>query len=867
MLVSRNPDLSSASKKGKKCHANTFGTGIGIPGKRILVGSDVIRNAKSIEIQIDEASYSARLRPNPNSAYVSVLEYDGPDFKPVVVNPWHGYELYPFAIQRDQSARLFMRGTLPTSFNSKHGPLDEMRVQGIVKPKKGKQQVYPCSPFCRSGAIFDRTGTLYGLMNQSEIIFPSAMLQTCIGEEGLFQVLPPKERSHLTEQEMVDLVSENIVSVRAINPVAVNDDLSRGMLKTLDPEPTIECGPLKFGCSGFERLKWQPSGNVTEFEKGKGAIPFFLGRWSDLMLIDLTGQGEEAWTKDQLVRKGKSARYKAKSKDWKSDDRNVPGSLHEETRVVEYDKRVAKIERKITVSFPDTEPFNMPESWAAKPEDACRVEATQIVDFDIERGLILNSKVVGTLTHFVDEQSRTDNFEVRIKLSKSESEAPPKQLRKLTETESIVAKLGSESKHDRNSAIEALQEIQPVSNESISRALLTYNSTPRGRSSNFQQIARRWLLPQHMKSYLLREISPAKARSNDLIDILRVVEVKPAVNAAKPYVRKAILEPEKREFRIGGRALRNVYPELVDEILPLLSNVSEFKEVHGEWVRCVKAVGKSNCVPAFESYIKKVQSLGPRYHEAHGRFVMFAQQAITEAKTRPAPEIQVAASGGSSFDAMMRDAIKIQSAPRRRKSEQNLRKIVLGALEHHDYSKQQFPRNIVDENGKPLLSWRVALLPFVGEEDLYKKFKLAESWDSEHNLKLAQQLPDVYRHVDLDSNTKTVFLGFEGGGAVFEKSVEGVKAEGVGLSQIPDGSSNTIFCVEANLDLAVEWSKPTDIPFAPDMPVTQVGKNGDSSFNVVFCDGSVMALPSDFDPEAFAIMVGRNDRKIVRILK
>src|SRR5205823_5177427 len=52
---------------------------------------------------------------------------------------------------------------------------------------------------------------------------------------------------------------------------------------------------------------------------------------------------------------------------------------------------------------------------------------------------------------------------------------------------------------------------------------------------------------------------------------------------------------------------------------------------------------------------------------------------------------------------------------------------------------------LYSKDGKPLLSWRVALLPYVGEEALYKQFKLDEAWDSPHNKRLIDRIPKVYR--------------------------------------------------------------------------------------------------------------------------
>ena len=84
------------------------------------------------------------------------------------------------------------------------------------------------------------------------------------------------------------------------------------------------------------------------------------------------------------------------------------------------------------------------------------------------------------------------------------------------------------------------------------------------------------------------------------------------------------------------------------------------------------------------------------------------------------------------------------------------REIVIALHNHHD-AYRSLPGNIVSEDGKPLLSWRVAILPFVDEYDLHERFHLDAPWNSEHNIKLVEQMPRLYRqpHRDLPAG-KTV---------------------------------------------------------------------------------------------------------------
>jgi RNA polymerase sigma factor (sigma-70 family) len=79
----------------------------------------------------------------------------------------------------------------------------------------------------------------------------------------------------------------------------------------------------------------------------------------------------------------------------------------------------------------------------------------------------------------------------------------------------------------------------------------------------------------------------------------------------------------------------------------------------------------------------------------------------------------------------------------RQRSLANLKKIAL-ALHSYEQVHGRFPADITDKAGKQLLSWRVELLPFLDEDDLYRQFK-REPWDSEHNLSLLAKMPDVLR--------------------------------------------------------------------------------------------------------------------------
>src|SRR4051794_24888061 len=76
-------------------------------------------------------------------------------------------------------------------------------------------------------------------------------------------------------------------------------------------------------------------------------------------------------------------------------------------------------------------------------------------------------------------------------------------------------------------------------------------------------------------------------------------------------------------------------------------------------------------------------------------------------------------------------------------SSNNLKQIALAFHNYHD-TNGAMPTNQHSKDGKPLLSWRVQILPYIEQDHVYKQFKLDEPWDSEHNMKLVDKIPDLY---------------------------------------------------------------------------------------------------------------------------
>jgi hypothetical protein len=93
---------------------------------------------------------------------------------------------------------------------------------------------------------------------------------------------------------------------------------------------------------------------------------------------------------------------------------------------------------------------------------------------------------------------------------------------------------------------------------------------------------------------------------------------------------------------------------------------------------------------------------------------------------------------------------------------ENLKQLGTALHAYHDKFGHFPPAASYDLQGKPLLSWRVHLLPFLGEDKLYQEFHLNEPWDSDHNKKLLSRMPAVYRTPDyqLDDQYITYYQVF-----------------------------------------------------------------------------------------------------------
>lgn len=179
---------------------------------------------------------------------------------------------------------------------------------------------------------------------------------------------------------------------------------------------------------------------------------------------------------------------------------------------------------------------------------------------------------------------------------------------------------------------------------------------------------------------------------------------------------------------------------------------------------------------------------------------------------------------------------KVREASENAVAMNNLKQIGL-ALHNYEAAYGHFPpAATIGKKGKKLLSWRVAILPFIEQSNLYQQFKQDEAWDSENNKKWSEVSIKTYMDPRADLNPgHTNYKAPVGNGALFDL-VKGFK-----IADVHDGTSNTLMVISGGDP--VPWAKPDDFEYDPkkDFPA-DYAKAFDDSLLVAFADGSVRTI-------------------------
>lgn len=185
------------------------------------------------------------------------------------------------------------------------------------------------------------------------------------------------------------------------------------------------------------------------------------------------------------------------------------------------------------------------------------------------------------------------------------------------------------------------------------------------------------------------------------------------------------------------------------------------------------------------------------------------------------------------------------------------------ALNLYEAKYKRFPRPFtVDDDGQPLHSWRVLVLPDLEEEALYEQIRLDEPWDSEWNSQFHNRMPAVYENPRLPAppgmTTYAVVTG--------EETMFPLEGKGTRISDCHDGTTNTVILVERP---PVCWMDPLgDVPYEEAIKGFNVSKNGLATdgrgfTNFGLCCGTVESVTAPVDTEMLELLFHKSDGKNV----
>jgi len=206
-------------------------------------------------------------------------------------------------------------------------------------------------------------------------------------------------------------------------------------------------------------------------------------------------------------------------------------------------------------------------------------------------------------------------------------------------------------------------------------------------------------------------------------------------------------------------------------------------------------------------------------------------------------------------------------AARRSVCKNNLKQIGLALHNYHDMHGCFPPAYFADEQGRPMHSWRVLILPQLERSDLYARYRFDEPWDGPHNRLLHDELVSEFQcpgDVN-DAHPKTVsYLAVVGPDTAWPGK------ESRRFTDFLDGTSQTILLAEV-ADSGVIWCEPRDL-HSDQMLLDIEGKAGQgissshmSGAHFLFGDGSVHFLQETVDRDTIHALLTPRGRESLEV--
>jgi hypothetical protein len=244
---------------------------------------------------------------------------------------------------------------------------------------------------------------------------------------------------------------------------------------------------------------------------------------------------------------------------------------------------------------------------------------------------------------------------------------------------------------------------------------------------------------------------------------------------------------------------------------------------------------------------------------ANDRFDNWEQGSVTPRRTLLSPStLLVGPRSRRAADLILDDCMlplsQMRETIRRSICIDNLRRITLAMLIYAGEHGSLPPAYTVDGNGQPLQSWRVLLLPYLGERELFDKIRLEEAWDSMHNRRFHGATVAVYQCPSEPLKSGQTSYSVVVGETTAFRAGKGRRLDDLGMKQILVLERNQFITEDTDRN-PICWMDPT-CELTQDMvaresdsrpKTSKIQRSHPNRFNVGCRDGSASDLSSKIE--------------------